>query len=152
LDFQISQISFTNGTPIDAISHFRKHVDHFKDKSTVSTNSPTLDFEHYAWMSKQCVIFMPIFGNIDYRLTFFPRFACFADLFDQAVQAGLAAVQTQHPGFYYQSAADFAIMRRDAVYRFLDQLVSYAKNGGQNYLDTLRSSLMDVHTKLQNFR
>lgn len=40
------------------------------------------------------------------------RFAVFGDLFEEAIKAGLTAIQTQHPGFYYQEAARHAIARK----------------------------------------
>lgn len=43
----------------------------------------------------------------------------FGDLFDLAVQNGLAAIQTQHPGFYYQSAAEQAIARKNVGQKLL---------------------------------
>lgn len=42
-------------------------------------------------------------------------FALFGELFDGAIQNGLAAIQTQHPGFYFQSAANQAVERRNAA-------------------------------------
>lgn len=40
------------------------------------------------------------------------RFSIFGDLFDEAIKLGLTAIQTQHPGFYYQQAANHAIARK----------------------------------------
>lgn len=40
------------------------------------------------------------------------RFSLFGDIFDEAVKLGLPAVQTQHPGIYYQQAAQYAITRK----------------------------------------
>ena len=40
------------------------------------------------------------------------RFQVFGDLFDEAIKLGLTAIQTQHPGFYYQQAANHAISRK----------------------------------------
>ena len=40
------------------------------------------------------------------------RFHVFGDLFDEAIKLGLTAIQTQHPGFYYQQAANHAIARK----------------------------------------
>lgn len=40
------------------------------------------------------------------------RYNMFADIFDEAVKLGLPAVQTQHPGVYYQQAAQHAITRK----------------------------------------
>ena len=33
-------------------------------------------------------------------------------LFDEAIKLGLTAIQTQHPGFYFQQAANHAIFRK----------------------------------------
>lgn len=51
-------------------------------------------FEHHAWMSSQ--------------------FSTFAELFDEAIRQGLPAVQTQHPGYYFQLAANHASLRQSA--------------------------------------
>lgn len=40
------------------------------------------------------------------------RFQVFGDLFDEAIKLGLTAIQTQHPGFYYQHAANLSIARK----------------------------------------
>ena len=40
------------------------------------------------------------------------RFQVFGDMFDDAIKLGLAAIQTQHPGFYFQQAANHAIERK----------------------------------------
>jgi hypothetical protein len=40
------------------------------------------------------------------------RFQLFGDLFDEAIKLGLTAIQTQHPGFYYQQATNHAIFRK----------------------------------------
>ena len=44
------------------------------------------------------------------------RFQLFGDLFDEAIKLGLTAIQTQHPGFYYQQAANHAIFRKQLCY------------------------------------
>lgn len=41
------------------------------------------------------------------------RFQSFADLFDEAIKVGLTALQTQHPGIYYQQAACHTIGRKN---------------------------------------
>jgi hypothetical protein len=38
----------------------------------------------------------------------------FGDIFDEAIRQGLPALQTQHPGFYYQQAAQHAADRKEA--------------------------------------
>lgn len=40
------------------------------------------------------------------------RYQIFGDVFEEAVRTGLPAVQTQHPGFYYQQAAQYAVLRK----------------------------------------
>ncbi|EDO31414.1 predicted protein [Nematostella vectensis] len=88
INYKICRLSFHASAPLDAISQFRKHVDLWKEK----IGCPQLAFEHVAWLSKQ--------------------FSMFGDLFDEAIRSGLTALQTQHPGFYYQQAANNAIIRR----------------------------------------
>ncbi len=36
----------------------------------------------------------------------------FGDLFDEAIKLGLTAIQTQHPGLYYQQAATHGTTRK----------------------------------------
>ncbi|KAF8778895.1 Trafficking protein particle complex subunit 11 like protein [Argiope bruennichi] len=67
------------------------------DISKIKFGHPELAFEHSAWMSKQ--------------------FSHFGDLFEDAVQQGLNAIQTQHPGFYYQQAANHASNRKALCYK-----------------------------------
>ncbi|XP_064613188.1 trafficking protein particle complex subunit 11-like [Liolophura sinensis] len=88
INYKICRLSFQHNAPLDAIAQFRKHIDFFKNK----TGTPELAFEHSAWMSKQ--------------------FQVFGDLFDEAIKLGLTAIQTQHPGFYYQQAGNHAIARK----------------------------------------
>ncbi|XP_022802428.1 trafficking protein particle complex subunit 11-like [Stylophora pistillata] len=88
INYKICRLSFQASAPLDAISQFRRHVDLFKEK----VGCPDLAFEHSAWLSKQ--------------------FSLFGELFDEAIRNGLTALQTQHPGFYYQQAANNAIVRR----------------------------------------
>lgn len=87
-NYKICRLSFQHNVPLDAIAQFRKHIDFFKNRAGI----PELAFEHSAWMSKQ--------------------FQLFGDLFDEAIKLGLTAIQTQHPGFYYQQAANHAIFRK----------------------------------------
>ena len=54
-----------------------------------------LAFEHKGWQSKQCEFF--------------------ADVFTDAIENGLPAIQTQHPGLYYQQAAQHAVARRETA-------------------------------------
>lgn len=39
----------------------------------------------------------------------------FGDLFESAIRRGLTPIQTQHPGFYYSSAAQYAVQRKKAA-------------------------------------
>jgi len=88
INYKICRISFQQSTPRDAISQFRQHVDLFKNKLGIKA----LAFEHSAWMSKQ--------------------FCIFGELFSEAIGAGLTALITQHPGFYFQQAAYHTVQRR----------------------------------------
>jgi tetratricopeptide (TPR) repeat protein len=84
LTYKICRISFELSQPVEAINHFRRHADIFKTK--VGPND--LAFEHKAWLSKQ--------------------FQTFGDLFTRCP----LAIQTQHPGFYYQEAAYQSMARK----------------------------------------
>ncbi|WAR03659.1 TPC11-like protein [Mya arenaria] len=88
INYKICRLSFQHNAPLDGIAQFRKHIDFFKSRVGIAD----LAFEHSAWMSKQ--------------------FQVFGDLFDEAIKLGLTAIQTQHPGFYYQQAANHAIARK----------------------------------------
>ena len=76
---------------MEAIQQFKLFVEYFKLKH----GPQKLIFEHYAWLSKQ--------------------FSIFAELFEEAVEIGLSAVQIQHPGFYYQQAAYLTMQRRESA-------------------------------------
>lgn len=88
INYKICRLSFQHNAPLDAIGQFRKHIDFFKKKIGIGE----LSFEHSAWMSKQ--------------------FQVFGDLFDEAIKLGLTAIQTQHPGFYFQQAGNHAVARK----------------------------------------
>ena len=63
---------------------------------------------HNELMHLRCVLFsvlMAFSQNV-------PRFQVFGELFDEAIKLGLTAIQTQHPGFYYQQAANHAKNRK----------------------------------------
>uniref|UniRef100_A0A8C4PYM1 Trafficking protein particle complex subunit 11 n=1 Tax=Eptatretus burgeri TaxID=7764 RepID=A0A8C4PYM1_EPTBU len=100
INYKICRLCFQHNLPLDAISNFRKHVDLCKTKS----GSSELAFEHAAWMAKQL----------------------FGDLFDEAIKLGLTAIQTQHPGFYYQQAAYRAQDRKKMALQLCKPLASVA--------------------------
>lgn len=97
ISYKISKLCFIGNFPLDAISHFKKHVDIFRHK----VDSPSLEFEHRNWLSKQ--------------------FAMFGNLFELAVTAGLVPSQSQHPGFYFFEAAVEAIARRKLSKRLMEE-------------------------------
>ena len=89
INFKLCQLFFEIKHPIDAIDQFRKHIDIFR----IKVGPAELKFEHSAWLSKQ--------------------FQLMGELFEDAIKKGfLTPVQTQHPGFYFHSAANHAIQRR----------------------------------------
>ena len=90
INYKLCQLYFEIKHPIDAIDQFRKHIDIFR----IKIGSPELAFEHSAWLSTQ--------------------FRLMGEIFENAInKAYLTAVQTQHPGFYFHSAANHAIQRRN---------------------------------------
>ncbi|KAF2366830.1 Foie gras liver health family 1 [Trinorchestia longiramus] len=107
----VCRVNFLLNLPRDAIAQFRRHIDLFRPRM----GPKPLLFEHYAWLASQ------------YEL--------FGYLFENAVLQGLPAVQTQHPGFYYQQAAQFASLRRTTALH----LCSGATGNHQHLLDGLES-------------
>ncbi|RZC34292.1 trafficking protein particle complex subunit 11 [Asbolus verrucosus] len=118
------KLMFTLNLPRDAISQFKAHIDRFKNRMGFQE----LSFEHYSWLSKQ--------------------FSVFGDIFDEAVKLGLPAVQTQHPGIYYQQAAQYAILRKKSCQELCSTLLKVqtlwnfmGKGRGdlENYLQNLQT-------------
>lgn len=101
INFKICKLMFILNLPRDAISQFKTHIDKFKNR----IGFHELVFEHYAWLSKQYEIF--------------------GDIFDEAVKLGLPAVQTQHPGIYYQQAAQYAIARKSYCQELCAEIIAY---------------------------
>ena len=98
ISYKICKLNFRLALPRDAISQYRKHMDIFQQKvgnegdflanakfrkTKINCLILELRFEHLGWQSKQAEFF--------------------ADIFDEAIKNGLPAIQTQHPGLYYQS-------------------------------------------------
>lgn len=49
----------------------------------------------------------------------------FGDLFDEAIKlGGLTAIQTQHPGFYYQQSAYHSLNRKQLVAKLQSQSIN----------------------------
>lgn len=90
LNYKMCKLKFVTGSPRDAITQFRTHVEKYRNR----TGYKELLFEHYAWLSIQ--------------------YSAFAELFCDAIKAGLPALQTQHPGIYYHKAAEYMSKRKEA--------------------------------------
>ncbi|KAL3269164.1 hypothetical protein HHI36_008247 [Cryptolaemus montrouzieri] len=101
LNYKLCKLLFSLNLPRDAISHFKNHIERFKHR----LGFQDLAFEHYAWLSKQ--------------------FQMFGDTFDEAVKLGLPAVQIQHPGIYYQQAAQYAIVRKNISREICSKVTTY---------------------------
>ncbi|XP_050682562.1 trafficking protein particle complex subunit 11 [Leptidea sinapis] len=91
INYKLCKLLFALNLARDAIAQLKLHIERYKSRI-----GPTeLLFEHYAWMARQ--------------------YSAFGELFDDAIRAGLPAIQSQHPGFYYQYAAQFTMKRRQAM-------------------------------------
>ncbi|XP_014211822.1 trafficking protein particle complex subunit 11 isoform X2 [Copidosoma floridanum] len=90
INYKLCRLMFSLKLPKEAIAQFRSHTERFKSR----TGPKELMFEHHAWMSNQ--------------------YSTFAELFDEAIRQGLPAVQTQHPGYYFQLAATHATQRHNS--------------------------------------
>ncbi|KAF0310304.1 Trafficking protein particle complex subunit 11 [Amphibalanus amphitrite] len=81
LSFKVCRLAFRQNLPRDAIAHFRRHVELFRAR----VGPQELAVEHCGWLAQQ--------------------YQWFGEVFDQAIQMGLPAIQTQHPGLYFEQAA-----------------------------------------------
>lgn len=96
LNYKICKIHFYLSNPKDAIFQFKNHVDIFQNKLV----SNQIEFEHYAWLSKQ--------------------FRLFGDVFEMAVNfLNLAPTSNHHPGIYYFESASYMVKRRKFAQNFL---------------------------------
>ncbi|XP_014236114.1 trafficking protein particle complex subunit 11 [Trichogramma pretiosum] len=101
INYKLCRLMFSLKLPKDAIAQFRSHTERFRTR----TGPRELMFEHYAWLSSQ--------------------YSTFAELFDEAIRQGLPAVQTQHPGYYFQLAATHATQRHNAYKELCDNVTEY---------------------------
>lgn len=90
VNYKICRLYFKVNAPKDAISHFKNHINKYRNR----TGFKELLFEHYAWLSVQ--------------------YSAFGELFCDAVKNGLAPLQTQHPGIYFHKAAEYIGKRKEA--------------------------------------
>ncbi|XP_066598539.1 trafficking protein particle complex subunit 11-like [Prorops nasuta] len=90
INYKLCKLMFKMSLPKDAIAQLKGHTERYK----LMIGPKELVFEHHAWMSSQ--------------------YSIFAELFDDAIRQGLPAVQTQHPGYYYQMAAHHTGLRQGA--------------------------------------
>ncbi|OQR70476.1 trafficking protein particle complex subunit 11-like, partial [Tropilaelaps mercedesae] len=97
INYKICQLNYDQNSPLEAIHQLRRHMENFK----TAIGPVALAFEHYAWLSKQCQLF--------------------GDLFELAIRRGLTPIQTQHPGFYYSFAAQYAVQRKKASRQLCQQ-------------------------------
>ncbi|XP_033149774.1 trafficking protein particle complex subunit 11 [Drosophila busckii] len=104
LNYKLCRLMFKLKTPRDAIKQFIIHIEKFKTR----VGFKDLAFEHHAWLSTQ--------------------HAVFGELFYEAIKNGLPALQTQHPGIYFQKAAEYVIKRRQAAKESYETQLS-ANNG-----------------------
>lgn len=117
---------FNIGSPRDAITQFRTHIDKYRNRSGFKE----LLFEHFAWLSVQ--------------------YSAFADLFCDAIKCGLPALQTQHPGIYYHKSAEFMTKRKDTFQQQcqasspLIDFISISDQNSTNFSNILYSDFFGV--------
>ncbi|KAI5631421.1 foie gras liver health family 1 domain-containing protein [Phthorimaea operculella] len=101
INYKLCKLLFALNMPRDSIAQLKNHIERYKNRV-----GPTeLLFEHYAWIARQ--------------------YSAFGELFDEAIRAGLPAIQSQHPGFYYQYAAQFTVKRRQAMRSVCSEATQY---------------------------
>lgn len=101
INYKLCKLLFALNLPRDAISQLKSHIERYKNR----VGSTELLFEHYGWIARQ--------------------YSAFGELFDEAIRAGLPAIQSQHPGFYYQHAAQYTVKRRQAMRSVCGEALQY---------------------------
>ncbi|KOB67024.1 Uncharacterized protein OBRU01_20427 [Operophtera brumata] len=101
INYKLCKLLFALNLPRDSIAQLKSHIERYKNR----IGSTELLFEHYAWISRQ--------------------YSAFGELFDEAIRVGLPAIQSQHPGFYYQHAAQFTVKRRQAMRSVCSEALQY---------------------------
>lgn len=101
LNYKLCKLLFALNLPRDAIAQLKTHIERYKSR----VGATELLFEHYAWVARQ--------------------YSAFGELFDEAIRGGLPAIQSQHPGFYYQHAAQFTNKRRQAMRSVCVEVLQY---------------------------
>eukprot|EP00041_Stephanoeca_diplocostata_P028161 m.788348 g.788348 ORF g.788348 m.788348 type:complete len:1358 (-) comp23316_c0_seq8:298-4371(-) len=96
---KICQIQFDLQTPVDALKSFREHMSSFGSREGKKDQM----FRHYGWRAEQNFYFAVAFAD--------------------AVSHGLAALQTEHPGFYFFRVATNTGLQREACVEALATLV-----------------------------
>lgn len=101
INYKLCKLLFTLNLARDAIAQLKSHIERY-----VNRIGPTeLLFEHYAWIARQ--------------------YSAFGELFDEAIRVGLPGIQSQHPGFYYQHAAQFTVKRRQVMRSVCGEALQY---------------------------
>lgn len=119
-NYKICRLMFKQNMPREAITQFKNHIERYRSRSGFRE----LQFEHHTWMSTQYV--------------------AFAELFIEAVKAGLPALQTQHPGKYYYKAAEHMGRRKEA---FLEAMaLPLSPSDSVPLTGTLHSDFFGVRT------
>jgi len=101
ISYKICRLAFRLNLPRDAITQFRKLQEQWRSPP----GPPQLSWEHAAWQAAQA--------------------AGFGAQFVEACKGGQTAVQTQHPGIYYQLAAEYSISRRKLADSLCSAVTTY---------------------------
>ena len=88
INYKICKLAFRLNLPLDAVKQLRRHLDQWRRPP----GPAGLSWEQAAWQAAQA--------------------RHFALLFSEACRAGQKAIQVEHPGVYYQLAAEYFISRR----------------------------------------
>ncbi|KAH9390206.1 Trafficking protein particle complex subunit 11 [Tyrophagus putrescentiae] len=102
LNYKICRLAFYLNIPMDAISHFRKHIEIFQNRPPPPSVAASIEFEHHGWLSDQ--------------------FLVFAELFELAISTfSLAPSSSQHPGVYFFDASTHMLERRRAAAQVINR-------------------------------
>jgi hypothetical protein len=138
LNFRLCYLHLERNSPSNATTQFHQHVNYYRSL----IGDPDREYQHYAWVSRQFLIF----GEL------LQLFASMAPLptpnqGPTVVPSSLSSNRSRglnHPGFYFQAAANYESQRRSAAAKLCTP--NRSKETVQKYLASVkpyRASVMD---------
>lgn len=158
LNFRLCYLHLERNTPSNATTQFHQHVNYYRSL----IGDPDREFQHYAWMSRQ----FQLFGELLQLFSFLAPPPSGSSITPSSSSQSLSSLSSSqlsssqgilggsrsrgwtHPGFYFQAAANYEMMRRASANKLCTPQRS--KDIIQRYLPLVhpfRSSAIDFNAK-----